>query len=57
MIAEPGRHFSQNTGHLITRVIGKRNKKGRICYHINDSLYHSFNNIIMDGVAFEDQND
>ena len=36
VIAEPGRHFSQETCHLAVRVIGKRTKMGKICYHVND---------------------
>lgn len=51
-IAEPGRHFSANTGYLATRVLAKREKHGRNCIHVNDSLYHSFNCILMDGVSF-----
>ena len=35
----------------------RRMKSNRLCYHVNDSLYHSFNCILMDGVSFEqDQN-
>lgn len=56
-MAEPGRHFSANTGYLATRVLAKREKNGRNCVHINDSLYHSFNCILMDGVNFENSND
>jgi len=57
VIAEPGRHFSSNTCYLATKVIGKRIKDGKLCYHLNDSLYHSFNCILMDGVSFEMAND
>lgn len=53
IIAEPGRHFSAYSCYLLARVIGKRTKSGKNCYHINDSLYHSFNCNIMDGVSFE----
>ena len=56
VIAEPGRHFSQNTCFLATKVIGKRIKKSKTCYHLNDSLYHSFNCNLMDGVTFENDN-
>jgi diaminopimelate decarboxylase len=64
VVAEPGRHFSQETCWLAVRVIGKREKMEKICYHVNDgfffvifSLYHSFNLILMDGVSFENQTD
>lgn len=52
-IAEPGRFLSSRTCQLATRVIGKRVKGNKVCYHINDSLYHSFNVVLMDGVSFE----
>lgn len=55
VIAEPGRYFSANSCHLAMRVFGKRMKNGRICYHLNDSLYHSFNIVLMDGVNFDHQ--
>jgi len=55
-MAEPGRHFSANTGYIATRVLAKREKSGRTCVHVNESLYHSFNCILMDGVSFENSN-
>lgn len=56
VMAEPGRHFSSNSCYLATRVLGKRVKDNRTCYHLNDGLYHSFNCMLMDGVSFEGQN-
>jgi diaminopimelate decarboxylase len=53
VVAEPGRHFSQESCHLAVRVIGKRVKNQKLCYHVNDGLYHSFNGILMDGMNFE----
>ncbi len=55
VIAEPGRHFSSYTCYLLTRVLGKRSKNGKPCYHLNESLYHSFNCNLMDSVSFENQ--
>ena len=57
VMAEPGRHFSSNSCYLATRVLGKRVKNNKMCYHINDGVYHSFNCVLMDGVSFENQND
>jgi len=57
VIAEPGRHFSANSCTLATRVIGKRIKNGQTCYHVNDSLYHSFNCVLMDGAIFGAEKD
>ena len=57
VIAEPGRHFSANTFHLLTRIIGRRVKNNKPCFHINESLYHSFNCNLMDGISFENSTD
>jgi len=56
-IAEPGRHFCGNSFYLLTRVLGKRLKNNKPCYHLNESLYHSFNCNVMDGVSFENSVD
>lgn len=54
VIAEPGRHVCGNAFHLLTRVLGRRVKSGKPCYHLNESLYHSFNCNLMDGASFEE---
>jgi len=53
VIAEPGRHFCANSFYLLTRVLGRRTKNGKPCYHLNESVYHMFNNVLMDDVCFE----
>ena len=35
VIAEPGRHMSANAFYLLARVIGKRMKGKKHCYHLN----------------------
>jgi len=35
VIAEPGRHFCGNSFYLLTRVLGKRMKNNKPCYHLN----------------------
>jgi diaminopimelate decarboxylase len=56
VVAEPGRHFCGNSFYLLTRVLGRRLKNNQPCYHLNESLYHSFNCNVMDGVSFEGSN-
>lgn len=56
VMAEPGRHISSNSCFLATRIIGKREKNGKKCYHLNDGLYHSFNCNLMDGFTLENDN-
>jgi len=53
VMAEPGRYISSNSCFLATRVIGKREKNGKLCFHLNDGLYHSFNCNLMDGFSLE----
>jgi len=53
VMAEPGRHFSAQSFYLLTRVLGRRTKAGKPCFHLNESLYHSFNGNLMDGLSFE----
>jgi hypothetical protein len=42
---------------LITKVIGKRVKNGKVCYHINDSIYHTFNIKHSDSISFDNASD
>lgn len=53
VMAEPGRHFSAYSFYLLTRVLGRRMKANKPCFHLNESLYHSFNGNLMDGLSFE----
>jgi diaminopimelate decarboxylase len=57
VIAEPGRYFCSSSCYLLTRILAKRIKSGKPCYQINDSLYHAFNCILLDGISFENQRD
>jgi diaminopimelate decarboxylase len=57
VIAEPGRHFSTLCFSLMVRVIGQKTKKSVNCYHINDSVYHAFNNVATDGVSLDEADD
>ncbi|CAE7381500.1 ODC1 [Symbiodinium sp. CCMP2592] len=56
-IAEPGRFFAANSGHLLTKVYAKAKLPAtdgsgeQVCrYYLNDGLYGSFNCIIYDHV-------
>lgn len=54
VIAEPGRHMSSRCFYLVTRILGMRMKSGKPCFHMNESVYHSFNCVLMDGISFDD---
>jgi ornithine decarboxylase len=48
ILAEPGRFFVATAATLVARVIGKAVRDGKLCYFIDDSIYHTFSGIIFD---------
>lgn len=48
IIAEPGRFLVATAATAICKVIGKTVRDGKICYYIDDSVYHTFSGIIFD---------
>jgi ornithine decarboxylase len=37
-----------NAGTLVTRIIGKAVRDGKICYYLDDGVYHTFSGIVFD---------
>ncbi|MGC8830196.1 MAG: type III PLP-dependent enzyme [Verrucomicrobiia bacterium] len=61
IIAEPGRFLVATAATAISRIIGKTVRDGKICYYIDDSVYHTYSGIIFDHCryrlkAFKDGN-
>lgn len=52
VIAEPGRSIVGNAGVLVTRVIGKAMRSGRLWYYLDDGLYGTFSAIPFDKARF-----
>ncbi len=48
LIAEPGRFMVATAATLISEIIGKARRDGKIFYHINDGVYHTFSGIVYD---------
>lgn len=48
ILAEPGRFIVANAGTLVTRIIGKAMRDGKICYYLDDGVYHTFSGIVFD---------
>ena len=48
IIAEPGRFIVATAATLITEIIGKARRDGKIFYYINDGIYHTFSGVIYD---------
>ena len=48
IIAEPGRFLVASAGTLITSVIGKAIRDGKMCYYIDDGIYGSYSGVLFD---------
>ena len=48
IIAEPGRFMVATAAMLITEIIGKARREGKIFYHINDGVYQTFSGVVYD---------
>ncbi|MBN1664924.1 MAG: type III PLP-dependent enzyme [Deltaproteobacteria bacterium] len=48
LIAEPGRFIVATAAQLITEIIGKARRDGKIFYYINDGVYHTFSGVVYD---------
>jgi len=48
IIAEPGRYMVANAAYLVTEIIGKSIREGKIYYHLNDGVYNTFAGVISD---------
>lgn len=48
IIAEPGRFFVANACYLITQIVGKARREGKLFYYINDGIYGTFSGKVFD---------
>jgi len=48
IIAEPGRFIVASAAMLISEIIGKARRDGKIFYYINDGVYHTFSGVVYD---------
>ena len=48
ILAEPGRFMVATAGIAISEIIGKAVRDGKLCYYINDGVYHTFSGVIFD---------
>jgi ornithine decarboxylase len=48
IIAEPGRFMAATAAQLVTEIIGKARREGKIFYYINDGVYHTFSGVVFD---------
>jgi ornithine decarboxylase len=48
ILAEPGRFIVATAAALISEIIGKARRDGKVFYHINDGVYHTFSGVVYD---------
>jgi ornithine decarboxylase len=48
IIAEPGRFIVATAGTALSKIIGKAVRHGKLCFYIDDGVYHTFSGIIFD---------
>lgn len=48
ILAEPGRFMVANSAILISKIIGKALRESKLCYYLDDGVYHTFSGIVFD---------
>ena len=48
ILAEPGRFLVATAATAVSKIIGKAVREGKLCYYINDGVYHTFSGVIFD---------
>jgi len=48
ILAEPGRFLCATTATAVSKIIGKAVRDQKLCYYINDGVYHTFSGVIFD---------
>ncbi|MBN1509161.1 MAG: type III PLP-dependent enzyme [Sedimentisphaerales bacterium] len=48
IIAEPGRFMVATAAVLVSQIVGKARRDGKVFYYINDGVYHTFSGVVYD---------
>jgi ornithine decarboxylase len=48
ILAEPGRFLAATCAYAVSEIIGKATREGKLCYYVNDGVYHTYSGIIFD---------
>src|SRR5262249_7136730 len=52
ILAEPGRFLVASPATAVWKVIGKAVRDGKLCYYVNDGVYHTFSGVIFDHCTY-----
>ncbi len=48
ILAEPGRFLVASSATAVVQIIGKAIRGGKLCYYVDDGVYHTFSGVIFD---------
>ena len=48
ILAEPGRFLVATAATAVAKIIGKAVRDGKLCYYLDDGVYHTFSGVIFD---------
>jgi ornithine decarboxylase len=48
ILAEPGRFLVASAATALAKIVGKAVRGGKLCYYLDDGVYHTFSGIIFD---------
>ena len=52
ILAEPGRFMVATAGTAVSTIIGKAVRDGKLCYYVDDGVYHTFSGILFDHCTY-----
>jgi ornithine decarboxylase len=53
ILAEPGRFMVATACTAVTSIIGKAVRDGKLCYYVDDGVYHTYSGIIFDHCRYK----
>ncbi|NDC64115.1 MAG: type III PLP-dependent enzyme [Planctomycetia bacterium] len=52
ILAEPGRFLVASAGTAVSKIIGKAFRNDKLCYYVDDGVYHTYSGIIFDHCSY-----
>src|SRR5271165_1156528 len=52
ILAEPGRFLVASAATAVAQIIGKAVREGKLCYYLNDGIYHTYSGMIFDHARY-----
>ncbi|MFM8890010.1 MAG: type III PLP-dependent enzyme [Planctomycetia bacterium] len=52
ILAEPGRFLVASAGTAVSKIIGKAVRNDKLCYYVDDGVYHTYSGVIFDHCTY-----